>query len=250
MMMSFMFLLAAALFSSSTPMSKQNPSPILVELFTSEGCSSCPPADRLLQQLDQSQPIAGAQIIVLSEHVDYWNSIGWKDPYSSEFFSKRQSAYASHFGLNSIYTPQMVVDGSSEFVGSNAGLANSALEKALGTAKAAIRLTAVSLDSRGMQAHVETDAISDKADIFLALALNRADSNVTRGENTGRHLTHVGVVQRLEKIGSVAAGSNFSRDIQIPLPAGADPSNLRAIVFAQQPGQGKILGATLQAIHK
>ena len=246
MMMSLMFLLAAALFSSSTPLSRQNPSPILVELFTSEGCSSCPPADRLLQKLDQSQPIAGAQIIVLSEHVDYWNSIGWKDPYSSEFSSKRQSAYASHFGLNSIYTPQMVVDGATEFVGSDAALARSALQKAQAKEKLAVRFSSISIDKGELRAHIETDAASGKGEVFLALALNRAESDVSRGENSGRHLTHVAVLQRLEKVGSLEQGSVFSRDISLPLPKGANPSNLRVVAFVQEVDQGKVLGA---AVH-
>src|SRR5271154_965331 len=133
---------------SSMPSSDDTPrTPVLIELFTSEGCSSCPPADALLERLDRSQPIGGAELIVLSEHVDYWNDIGWKDPYSSHEYSERQSAYAEHFGLTSIYTPQMVVDGHIELVGSDEPRAIQAIENATKVEKVPLGLSAIQFES-------------------------------------------------------------------------------------------------------
>jgi hypothetical protein len=245
---------SALLFSAASDTSHASaPSPVLVELFTSEGCSSCPPADALLQQLDRTQPIGGAQLIVLSEHVDYWNHIGWTDPYSSRFFSDRQNAYANRFGLRSVYTPQMVVDGNMEFVGNDSRLASLAAAKSLALPKVAVRISGISLDaSKNLQAHIDTDALPptlkvQKADIYLVMALNHAESQVLRGENSGRRLTHVGVVQSLTKIGSLEAGKNFSQDVHVKLDAKTDLSNLRVIAFVQQPGQREVLGAAQQS---
>jgi hypothetical protein len=222
--------------------------PVLVELFTSEGCSSCPPADRFLQTLD-GQPIQGAELIVLSEHVDYWNHIGWKDPYSASFYSQRQSAYAKRFGLDSVYTPQMVVDGTSEFVGSNSGLADKAFRKALGIPKIPVRLSSISADaSNTLHAHLETGTLealfgSREAEVYIAVALNHAESQVSAGENGGHRLAHVSVVRSLTKIGTLKQGQVLAQDVQLKLEPGSDSRSLRLIAFVQEPRQGRVLGA-------
>src|ERR1700733_11174064 len=96
------------------------PTPVLVELFMSEGCSDCPPADALLQRLDETQFVSGAFAIVLSEHVTYWNHLGWRDPFSFDDMDFRQKEYGERFNLESIYTPQAVIDGTTQLVGNNA----------------------------------------------------------------------------------------------------------------------------------
>jgi len=248
-------LFAAWVFPAASDVpSSDRPSPVLVELFTSEGCSDCPPADALLQQLDRSQPVAGAQLIVLSEHVDYWNHIGWTDPYSSRFFSDRQSSYSERFGLKSVYTPEMVVDGTAEFVGNNGTLAGQVLQTAVTYQKIPVRISGISLNTpRTLQAHVEADALPDaskvrKADVYLAVALNHAESQVLRGENGGRRLTHVGVVQSLTKIGSLEMGKSFAQDVRVKLDSKTDLTNLRVIAFIQQAGQRQVLGAALERV--
>lgn len=226
---------------------KTAPSPVLVELFTSEGCSSCPPADALLRQLD-AQPIPGVQVIVLSEHVDYWNHIGWRDPYSSEFFSQRQNTYARQFGNESVYTPQMIVDGTSEFVGSDSKEAQKAIGKMREEQKLSITTSDLRLTDDVLRGRVEIPAAqlqgAHTGDVYVAVTLNHAESQVLRGENSGRKLQHVAVVQSLTKIGSVTT-RDFSQQVSLKLHGDTDPANLRVIVFVQVPGTGRVLGATM-----
>ncbi len=251
--------LSAAWMLSSTHVRAQGPEqpvPILVELFTSEGCSSCPPADALLEKLDRSQPVAGAELIVLSEHVDYWNHAGWDDPYSSRFYSDRQSWYAQHFRSSSVYTPQMVVDGNLQFVGSDARSANQAFTEALRARKSKVRLSQVSVEAgKSLKAHVETETLPaqssrSQVDVYLAVALTHAESRVSGGENGGRRLTHTGVVRSLVKIGSLQPGQSFVQDVQVKLGRGVDPGNMRVIAFLQETETGSVLGATMQSVGK
>jgi len=226
------------------------PTPVLVELFTSEGCSSCPPADALLQQMDRSQPIAGAQIIVLSEHVDYWDHIGWKDPYSSRLLTERQGSYAAALGGDTVYTPQLIVDGRGEL---HVGGSTEVLQKAAAGAKIPVQIGSATLQASpapAIRAHVEADGASSRhdAEIFAVCALDHAESQVLRGENSGRHLQHVAVVQSLVKVGRLEKGKTFSRDVDLPLKPGTNPANLRLIVFVQEAGPGRILGAALRKI--
>ncbi|HTF42629.1 MAG TPA: DUF1223 domain-containing protein [Terriglobales bacterium] len=228
-----------------------NPVPIFVELFTAEGCSSCPPADQLLQKLDESQPTPGAQLIVLSEHVTYWDQLGWKDPNSSSYVTDRQAAYAARFGLKSPYTPEMVVDGTTEFVGNDARLAGQAIEKALHDEKVQVRLSSIALDSPGkLRAQVAVEALAKNpgADVYLVVALNRADSQVERGENKGRHLQHVAVAQSITRVGSVDQTHNFAKAVEVRLDRHVDPSNLRVIAFVQRHGSDPVMGATMSRV--
>jgi hypothetical protein len=222
--------------------------PVLVELFTSEGCSSCPPADALLQTLDNTQPVAGVQLIVLGEHVDYWDDLGWRDTYSSHAFTVRQQEYAERLRLASPYTPQMVVDGNFEFVGSDRQLANQAFEKARAVPKVAVRISAVKIENGKVRAHIETDPLPSKSEVFVALALEHAQSQVLHGENGGRHLEHVAVARNLASVGNAAKGEAFTKDVSIA----ANASNLpyRVVAFVQEPNRGRVLGAAVERVQK
>ena len=235
---------------SNTVSEARGRTPVLVELFTSEACSSCPPADRFLEKLDH-QPVAGAEMIVLSEHVDYWNHIDWKDPYSAHLYSERQSAYGKRFGLDSVYTPQMVVDGSSEFVGSNTALADKTFAKALGVPKISVHLSLISMDpSSGVNIHLDTGSLEPslgarEAEVYIAVALSRAESQVSSGENAGHRLAHVSVVRRLTKVGVLKPSQALSQDVHLNPEGVSDFHNLRLIAFVQEPQPGRVLGAAL-----
>lgn len=221
--------------------------PVLIELFTSEGCSSCPPADALLERLDRAQPARGAELIVLSEHVDYWDDIGWKDPYSSHEYSERQSAYAGRLGLSSIYTPQMVVDGHIEFVGSDERRAAQAIANATKVEKTPVTISSIRLsDEMTISLHLETGPLAssiegNSAEVLIAAADDSDESHVSRGENAGRTLRHVAVLRNLVRVGTVTRTDKFSRDVSVRLN-NLGSRNIRLVAIVQEPMAGRVWG--------
>jgi hypothetical protein len=232
---------------------KQPPAPILVELFTSEGCSSCPPADAWLEKLDSAQPIPGAQLIVLSEHVDYWNHDGWKDPYSSTLATDRQSGYVRGLGLSGAYTPQVIVDGDKELKLDDPQKTGQVLVGAEQASQVPVTIGPIAIEGTApatLRAHIEADGTAEKhgSEVYAAVALDRATSQVLHGENGGRRLTHVAVLESLVKVGKLEKGKTFSQDFIAKLQPGMDPNNLRLIVFVQEPNLGNVSGAALREV--
>jgi hypothetical protein len=186
-------------------------------------------------------------LIVLGEHVDYWDDLGWKDAYSSHAFTVRQQTYADRLRLASPYTPQMVVDGTLEFGGSDRERANRAFEKARTLPKVTVRISSLKIENGSLRAHVDTDPSPAQAEVFVALALDHALSQVLHGENGGHRLEHVAVVRSLIRLGKAASGERFSKDVGLTL---STPGPFRVIAFVQEPNQGKILGVTVERAPK
>ena len=224
--------------------------PVLVELFTSEGCSSCPPADALLARLEQAQPVEGAEVIPLALHVDYWNDLGWADPFSSHEFSERQGEYAAAFGKDGVYTPQMIVDGVREFAGGNESVALEAVTQAARSPKAEVLLARAPAQSGMVRLTVNIEKLpklteGDAAYVLLAVTESGLASDVARGENSGRRLSHVGVVRSLKILGGLADArdGSFRAEAEVPVEKGWRRENLRAVVFAQERGTRRVHAA-------
>jgi len=221
------------------PKSKQ---PVLVELYTSEGCSSCPPADRVLARLAKEQPNADAEIITLALHVDYWNYLGWKDEFSSALYSRRQNGYAERFRLDSIYTPQMVVDGQAQFVGSNFGQARQAIAEAVKNEKANIE---ISNDVNNLKVNISELPPHENSYVWLAIAENNLRTNVRRGENSGRTLEHVSVVRDLKLLGELApTAKTFASETAWQIQPNWNKKNLKFVVFVQGKETKKVYGVS------
>ena len=224
--------------------------PVLVELFTSEGCSSCPPADALLAKLDELQPVAGVAVIALEEHVDYWDHQGWRDPFSSADFTARQQRYAGLLHIESPYTPEMVIDGRSEFVGNDSQRALHELASASRSPKTPVRVVVRDKSADRISLAININAAKASGDVLLAIAETGLASDVARGENAGRNLKHSAVVRKLSIIGKLKSSEPFSAEPVVKLAKQWKPENLRAVVFVEDGASRKVLGAAEVAIGR
>jgi hypothetical protein len=217
---------------------------VLVELFTSEGCSSCPPADDLLKLVNGSQTNGGQLVVGISEHVTYWNSLGWSDPYSSPAYTERQNAYSERFHLEGPYTPQMVINGAEQIVGSDRGALLHAVEKEdAESPRLSLRIVSVNVAGNTLTVNLATtgDVPKQGADLMAVLADDSDRSNVLRGENSGRTLAHVAVARSITRVARVKTAGELTVQIPIPTSFQANQGH-HLILFAQTPGNGRVLG--------
>jgi hypothetical protein len=214
--------------------------PVVIELFTSEGCSSCPPADALLVDLSRKSPPTGTKLILMGEHVDYWNYIGWTDRFSSAAFSERQNNYATHLHLATVYTPQMVIDGHLQLVGNGAAEVYRDISKAAAEPKPA----QVRLQWEPQQKlHIAVQAPArERPKVLLAITEDGLSTAVGKGENGGRTLQHAAVVRQLKELGTATSGQ-FDTSIDVRVRPDWNLAKLKVVVLVQQAGTGKILGA-------
>ncbi|MFT3935556.1 MAG: DUF1223 domain-containing protein [Chitinophagaceae bacterium] len=236
----FLFLTGVNKTNAQTKNNKEQKGFAVVELFTSEGCSSCPPADKAVAELLQEHP---AGVFVLGFHVDYWNYLGWKDAFSNAAYSQRQQEYATAFSLNSIYTPQVVVNGKSQFTGSDKATLYNKVESELKTKAASkIVLSAKNGEAAKLLINYKTE-VDDKTVLCIALVQLQAKSTVTRGENKGKLLEHIDVVRSFKTV------SSGTGNISLALPVGVAANQCRVIAFLQQKNSMSITDVAASAIE-
>jgi hypothetical protein len=224
--------------------------PVVVELFSSEGCSSCPPADAVLARLAREQPVAGAEVIALEYHVDYWNYLGWTDPFSSAAFTARQRAYADASGRRGVYTPELVVDGAAELVGSNEPGARKVIAAAAREAKVKVQVTR-SGDKVSI-AVVDPAESSGASDVWLAITEDGLTTAVPRGENAGATLAHGPLVRALDRVVAIAPrtrGPVLVKDVEVAVKPSWRRERLRAVAFVQRRGSLRITGAGVTSLR-
>jgi hypothetical protein len=240
--------------SNAPPPGKTDPAavPVLVELFTSEGCSSCPPADGVLAALERTQSVAGARIVPLALHVDYWDGIGWPDPFSSAQATQRQRSYAP-LGAGS-YTPQAVIDGRAETIGSRKAMVEQAIGEAakrphtaIGIDVAARKNAAAPVDVTLKVGALPPGAASD-AELLVALTQNAVRVAALRGENAGKTLEHTAVTRLLVVAGPTPT-TGGALTASLTVPQGLVAKELRVVAFVQERASRKVLGTATRDLE-
>jgi hypothetical protein len=217
--------------------SSDSKQPVIIELFTSEGCSSCPPADSLLAKLSEDQPFPGIEIIALEEHVDYWNTLRWSDPFASSEFTQRQQDYASILRDGGVYTPQMIVDGRAQFVGSRTQETHDQIRWAAAHPKSRLLLTSTAAPnphSRSFELRLDPSSpplAASSVELWVAITEKNLHSDVTGGENSGHTLHHAPVVRQLRKLKSPSLPLTSPIAFTLDLHKNWVPSNLTVVAF-------------------
>ncbi|WP_375447986.1 DUF1223 domain-containing protein [uncultured Fibrella sp.] len=246
MKLNLLIISAAAAFTlSATNVPTANHPVAVIELFTSQGCSSCPPADRLLMETADKAATARQPVYALSFHVDYWDRLGWRDPFSDARFTARQRQYARQLGLETVYTPQAVLNGKQEFVGSNRARLTSLLADALNQPVPV--MIQVKATQKGQSVVVDTKLAGTLAGAVLNVALvsNTVSTVVSRGENAGKTLTHNNVVRAFTTVRATESGQ-----VTLAVPANFDPANGAVITYLQHEKTLAVLGAERVALGK
>lgn len=229
------------------------PDTVILELFTSQGCSSCPAADRLLRRLGTKQMIDGVTVIPLAFHVDYWNYIGWTDPFSSKEWSERQERYALAFGLTTLYTPQLVINGRHELVGSDERRVRHAIPVAAATGSAALLDLTIDPETLAggplrveLRTRLDEDLAADRVEAILVVFENGLVTPVKSGENAQRTLRNEFVVRKLFRVFELPGSTGGKRKKAVDLELDPDwkPSNLGIAAFLQDPESLVIHGAS------
>lgn len=241
--------LAMSFIAPTTTPGSPPPAVVVAELFTSEGCSSCPPADTLMRQLADTQPFEGAEVIALEEHVDYWDRLGWRDPFSSAQFTTRQTDYNDRvFRSSAIYTPQLVVDGARQCVGSDRAAVRALVAESIRTPRAGVRVQSIPVGSQlSVTVSVDVPAAVERrgvADVFVIVAERGLVSAVRRGENGGRTLTHGAVARSLVPLGELAQRDRlFARTVDVAVAPNWNVGQLQILGVIQERDSRRILGA-------
>jgi len=241
----------APLSAFAQPAQPPHPGIVLVELFTSEGCSDCPPADELLRQMTGKTTPQGQLIIGISEHVTYWNHDGWTDPWSSDAFTGRQADYGQHLGVDNVYTPQIVVNGREQFVGGNRTALAAAFKTEAERPQINLNITSVQANEKSVTFTYSASDLPPRIALhLLAMLVDDTDSStVLRGENHGKQLTHAWVARSVTQLGKLSSADSQSAMLPLPPSFAADPTKPRHLVLiAQQGSAGVVLGAAAKPL--